>query len=66
MNLFFRSSIPSNINNCDLPTGAYNLDNPIKSRIFNLDTFVPKLDFDRFMLDNTILLCNYVGSEFIE
>ena len=59
-----RSSIPSNIKNCDVPTVAYNLENPIYSRIFHFNTFMLNLDFDRFMLDSTILSCNYVGSEF--
>ena len=62
----FCSSTPSNTNGFDVPTVVYNLEGPIHSRIFNLNTFVSNLDVDRFPQDSTPLPCNYEGSEFID
>ena len=44
----------------------YFLINPIRSRIFNFNKFVNKLDVKAFLRNNYIFLRNYEGSDVID
>ena len=64
--LVIRSIILSNNNNFDAPTVVYNLEKPIHSTMFNLNTFVSNFDVDGFLHDNTTIPRNCERSEFID
>lgn len=60
------SSIPSNINNFDISAVVYNLEKLIHIGLLNFNRFLLKFDVDRFLLESTILPCNFERSEFID
>ena len=52
--------------NFDYPTVICSLNNPIRSKIFNFNKCIYDLDVEVFLKDNSVLLRNCEGSNFIE
>ena len=52
--------------NFDYPTVICSLNNPIRSKIFNFNKCIYDLDVEVFLKDNSLLLRNCEGSNFIE
>ena len=45
-----------------IPTVIYNLRNPFRSKVFNLNSFVSSIDIEKFIVDPISLRCNCAGS----
>ena len=53
-----KSSMPSVMNDNDIPMIVYSLTQPIKSRILNYKRFVSELNLDEFLENKYIVKCN--------
>ena len=61
------TSVLSNIDfDFPVPTGVYDLTNPVRNKIFNFNNFLSDLNIDTVLSDISSLPCDCQGSQYID